>query len=123
MTSVISNADRAISSISRNGTTFTATRYNGSTFTFTQQDNDHQVAFADKAIPIPASSNWYSTGSANIAMTGWTPKGIVSWTTHQIRLSISTVGWSGNTLSISVVAADLKAVPSGNVWCRILYVN
>jgi hypothetical protein len=31
----------AIKSISRSGTTFTATRCDGTTFTFTQQDNDH----------------------------------------------------------------------------------
>lgn len=35
--------DDAITTISRNGTTFTATRVNGSTFTFDQQDNNTDI--------------------------------------------------------------------------------
>ena len=37
---VSANAGQAIKNITRNGTTFTATRANGTTFTFTQQDNN-----------------------------------------------------------------------------------
>ncbi|SHL74061.1 hypothetical protein SAMN04488494_0617 [Xylanibacter ruminicola] len=39
--SIYAQKSEAIKNITRNGTTFTATRADGTTFTFTQQDNDH----------------------------------------------------------------------------------
>ena len=42
----------AIKSISRSGTTFTATRCDGTTFTFTQQDNNTTYSFSDKNVTL-----------------------------------------------------------------------
>lgn len=52
--------DEAIKSITRSGTTFTATRADGTTFTFTQQDNSTWTANSTTAagyVAAPTSSN------------------------------------------------------------------
>lgn len=52
--------DEAIKSITRSGTTFTATRADGTTFTFTQQDNNTWTANSTTAagyVAAPTSSN------------------------------------------------------------------
>lgn len=116
------NADRAIKSITRSGTTFTATRYNGSTFTFTQQDNDtdrvYQKTFSWN---IPANSSWWVTGSFSVAVSGWTPIGVLCQSMPQGRYILGGQRFEGNTFQWGVAAVDCKAITAGTGWVTILY--
>lgn len=69
--------DSAVANITRNGTTFTATRRNGTTFTFTQQDSD----------------TTYSAGSG-LSLSGTTFN-------HSNNVTAATAGTSSATSSIN----------------------
>lgn len=57
METVTGNDTSAIRSITRNGTTFTATRQNGTTFTFTQQDSNDQFTLGTSGNSVVLSKN------------------------------------------------------------------
>ena len=56
-------SSEAIKSITRSGTTFTATRCDGTTFTFTQQDNDTTTGTTYAAGSAPANTTFGTNGS------------------------------------------------------------
>lgn len=80
--------DSAVANITRNGTTFTATRRNGTTFTFTQQDSD----------------TTYSAGSG-LSLSGTTFN-------HSNNVTAATAGTSsatsGSTLAVPYVTYDAQ---------------
>lgn len=57
METVVGNDTSAIRSITRSGTTFTATRQNGTTFTFTQQDSNDQFTLGISGNSVVLSKN------------------------------------------------------------------
>ena len=105
------NIDTSITNITRNGTTFTATRANGSTFTFTQQDNNSLTGVKGNA------ESSYRTGNVNL-----TPANIGAQAVLSVQTITGFTTASGYTLERAAmykygrIATLMIGVKNNNAW-------
>lgn len=92
--------DQAIASITRSGTTFTATRRDGTSFTFTQQDNNTTYTFATGD----------NNGQIKVTPSGGTAQNV------SVK-GLGTAAYKGTTTSVTSESSDL--VTSGAVYTAI----
>lgn len=123
----VANLDqsKAIKSITRSGTTFTATALDGTTTTFTQQDNNTTYSDATTSAhglmtaADKAKLNGIATGANavlkyethTVSTSGWTAKTIdsVSYKAYAITLTNT---FDPNSVTVSLTAASGKELPT-----------
>lgn len=89
----------AVKSISRSGTTFTATRCDGTTFTFTQQDNNTWRPVQDN-LTSTSTSDCLSAYQGNLLANGMARDG------RLVRINLA----AGKTLTIGVTAENVPVI-------------
>ena len=110
----------AVVNITRNGTTFTATRADGTTFTFTQQDNNTWKANSSTSEGYVASGSgqnskvWKTDASGNPA---WRDD---ADTTYGLSISDHTVSLVAGGTNLSVTVPDADSMPHYNLTSATL---
>ncbi len=117
-TTSVGNDGLAIKSISRSGTTFTATRVNGSTFTFTQQDNNTTYS-ANNGVGL-SGTTFYNSGVRAATINGNYLRVNTNGTNADLTIPYATsagsVAWGNVTgkPSVAVQGAHNNLTASGN---------
>lgn len=103
---------KAITNITRNGTTFTATRANGSTFTFTQQDHNSVTTIESNA--YSSSSISFSSSAKQFTITatksGWTPiaySGPYYGNSAVVNCGVESVTWNAGSVKLAGYAKTI----------------